>query len=244
MTVSFVRTCLLLGSSLGICVGAAACGAEPAPAKPPPAPTAAPVAAPEPEAEPPAGSAAGGEGGSAPSESPPPPPDKPKSSGRPAILMGPSEKISSTFGATPGAVLKLKAKGTNEPFVLKIPEFSLRTGYNITLEPAKNVKGKDVVGPVYQLLVTEQEKTKPIVVESGGEPFEFRVPTFGKDSVNLAYGAIVVEAGKQTVKWTVHAPRNVDTSFGVAYVYLPKLGHGYLHATTQAPTTAEGEPSE
>jgi hypothetical protein len=181
------------------------------------------------------------EGASPPTE----PPSKPKKppSGRPNILMGPQDVIESTFGSTPGAVLKLKAVGGN--ITLKIPEFSLPGGTNIVWKIAKGatVRSKlPVVGSLVLLKSTPAGKLEGRKIESDGDPFELRLPTGGKESVNLALGEVTAnpDTSAETVSWTVIGPKRVDAGLKEATFELGYLAHAYMHATTAAP----GAPKE
>jgi hypothetical protein len=214
-----------------------ACG-DPKPPPPPPQPTAAPEPPPPP---PPTADTA--------EPQPPPPPEQPKGppppSGRPAILMGPSEQIASTFGATPGAVLKLKG-GTGN-ITLKIHEFSLDAGYNIEWKVAKTgPKGKaPALGSIASLRITLGGKELPTKVTSKGNPFELRWPLGDKDTINLAIGEATMDAttGESKPTWTVVAPKSVDTGLKEAYFDLSTLGPiTYYYATTAAADAPPAPP--
>lgn len=238
------RTMLgLSGSFLGLLV---ACGPEAPPTPPPqpPAPTAAPAPEPEPEPEPAPEPEVGEDAGA----DEPKPTEKPKPSGRPAILVGPSAKIASTFGATPGSVLKLKSTGKG-PITLKLPEFSLATGYNIefkTLTEKITTPHGPVLGDVARIQVNKGDKLRADAAPTKGDDFELRWPLYGKTSVNLAVGTISTddqgaEAGK--IAWRVVAPKSVDEGMGEAWFYLSSLGPVmYFHATSAAPTEAADGP--
>jgi hypothetical protein len=220
-------------SIVALCLG---CGGEKPKPPPPPQPTAAPEPPPPaPTSEPTT------------AEAQPPPPEQPKGppppSGRPAILMGPSDTISSTFGATPGAVLKLKGDKGN--ITLKISEFSLDAGYNIEWKVAKGgPKGKaPALGTMASLKVVLGGKELPSKVTSRGTPFEVRWPTGDKESVNLAIGEATFEAtGESKPTWHVVAPKNVDAGLKEAYFALEAIGPiNYLYATTAAPDAPPAE---
>jgi hypothetical protein len=181
-----------------------------------------------------------------PAEPPKPPPIEVKpSSGRPAILMGPSTSISSTFGATPGSILKLKVDGGT--LTLKIPEDALDAGYNIDFKVEdKGLKKGPVVGNIAMLKLRRGDKMSATQVTTRGPDYEVSVPLGGKDSVNLAVGAVATddqgaETGKPT--WTIFAPTRIEAGFGEAYFTLKTIGPVmYLHATTAAPTAAAATP--
>ncbi len=162
-------------------------------------------------------------------------------SGRPAILMGPSASISSTFGATPGASLKLKADGGN--FTLKIEEYALNGGYNIDFKIDKgSVKKGPVVGSVVYLRTRAGDKVRADAVATRGKPYEVSVPLNGKDTLNLAVGVVQTdEQGNETGKpeWTIYPPVRVESGFGEAIFQLQAIGPVmYLHGTTAEATAA------
>lgn len=233
----------LAGCVLGLVV---ACGPDAPPPQTQPQPTAVPEAVPEPEPAPePEAGAGGAEGaGGAAGE---PTVEKPKPSGRPAILMGPSEKIASTFGATPGSVLKLKSSGKG-PITLKIPEFALTAGFNIEFKTLKSNPPRKgpVIGDAARIQLNRGDRVRPENVTSHGDPFEIRWPLYDKLSVNLSIGTAAVddqggESGK--VEWRIIAPKSVDTGFGEAVFELTDLGPvTYFHATSAPPTEA-AEPA-
>jgi len=173
------------------------------------------------------------------------PPPKPAttvrpSSGRPMIQMGPSATIESTFGVSPGAILKLKAEGG--AITLKIPEGALDTGYNLSfkLDKKGQVKKGGVLGSIAYLKLTPGDKLRARAVPTRGDKYELRVPLNGKASVNLAVGAVEtdkegVETGKPT--WKVYAPDRIEEGFGEAYFMVPEIGPVmYIHATTAEAT--------
>ncbi len=220
-----------------------ACGGEQPQPQPQPQPTAEP--APEPEPAPAEADLDAGKTGQGGEQAAPDVPDTPKPSGRPAILMGPSKKISAPFGLTPGAVLKLKA--ANGVITFKIPEYAFFTGTNVTWSVETGHHGKSkgpVVGSVAFLETMLEGKKKPEAITSRGAPFEFRWPTGGKDTINLAVGTRVIDSGGNPGKvseWKIYPPKSVDTGFKEAYFYLPEIGPAaYLHATT-AKATVGGE---
>jgi hypothetical protein len=165
---------------------------------------------PEPEPEPATSSSA---------EPDPEPKPKPKG-GRPLIQYGPSAKIESTFGATPGAKLALK-NGS----VFVIPEFALDAGneeggWNVVFKAAGSGAPKKgpVLGDILFFRISLGTNMKARKVHSKGDPFELRVPTGAKDSVNLAVGEVDTdENGKESgaPKWTILAPTRVDKSVSV-----------------------------
>ena len=158
------------------------------------------------------------------------------SSGRPMIQMGPSATIESTFGVSPGAILKIKAEGG--PITLKIPEGALDTGYNLVfkLDKGGKVKKGGVIGSIAYLKLSPGDKLRARAVPTHSDAYEIRLPLHGKASVNLALGAVEtdkqgVETGKPT--WKVYAPDRIEEGFGEAYFKVPELGPVmYIHATT------------
>ena len=152
--------------------------------------------------------------------------------------MGPLKSISTTFGTTPGAVLKLSAKGGT--ITLKIPEGALYAGTNIIFKVAggKAKKKPKVLGTVVYLEPILGGKRWSKGIKSDGPAFEFRMPLVGKDSVNLAVGAfeITSDGTGGEVTWTVHAPTRVEWGFGEAYFHLPSIHPSYIYATTDEPT--------
>ncbi len=234
-------SCLAWWSLVGAFgVAVAGCGADQPIAQPPvaPPPTAAPAPEPEPEPEPAAEGGAGGGGGAGGAAAQPAAevPDRPPSSGRPMILMSNPKEISSTFGSTPGAVLRLEVG--KEPVVLKIPEWALPGGHNITWKvndkPTKN--RYPVVGKVCHLAIAVAGNLNASKVETRSGDFELRFPTLNRKTVNLAIGEIDL-GDERRVTWTVIPPKSVDESFGVAYFYVHYLMPAFFHATTAEPTT-------
>jgi hypothetical protein len=229
-----------------------ACGGDQAKPEPPPPTTSAPTLdapdpdpAPEPEAA--AGGGDGAGGAAAKTEEPGAAlkAEKPKSSGRPSILMGPSKKISATFGATPGAVLKLKGKTGN--IVWKIPEFALDGGFNITFSVVEGAKAKKkgrVLGSVARVEVVLGGKQKAKKTSAREGKFEVRWPIGSKMTVNLAIGEVTMDSGNnetRKIKWRIIEPASVDTSFKEAYFYITEIGPVmYWHATDAIATPAEG----
>ena len=224
-----------------------ACGGEQSQPQPQPEPT--PVVAPQPDNP---GTGGGptaeptGEGGGKTGEEAT---GKPKPSGRPAILMGPSKKIASTFGATPGAVLKLGA--SNGTITWKIPEFSLGAGYNIefSIAEAKAIKKKGAaIGDVAILKMSSGDKAAAIKVDTRGDDFELRWPLGTQPSVNLAVGEANTDDQGEEVKgvnWKIIAPKSVDTSLKEASFSLKEVGPiMYLHATAAAPTEGGDAPKK
>ena len=172
----------------------------------------------EPQPDKPAGTGGGltaeptGEGGGKSGEEPK---TKPKPSGRPAILMGPSKKIASTFGATPGAVLKLAS--SNGTITWKIPEFSLGAGLNIefSIAEAKAIKKGAAIGDVAILKVSSGDKPAAIEVDTRGDEFELRWPMGTQPSVNLAIGEANTDDQGDEVKgitWKIIAPKSVEAT--------------------------------
>ncbi len=156
--------------------------------------------------------------------------------------MGPSKSIASTFGITPGAVLKLKGKGGT--ITLKLPEYALQSPANLVWKVLKKrVKTKGtVVGSVVELNMTRAGSTGMHRFEAGEGKFELRWPLGSQSSVNLAIGTAPVagdgSAGKMT--WQVIAPTKVEAGFKEAYFHVTSLGPmQYYYATTAEPTAAE-----
>jgi hypothetical protein len=183
-----------------------------------------------------------GEGGKT-TEAPKPdgPPPKPKPSGRPAILMGPSKAIASTFGATPGAVLKLSA--SNGTITWKIPEFALNAGYNIEwkIAEAKAIKKKPpVIGDVAYMKITLGDKLSASKIGTKSDDYEIRWPIGNNATVNLAVGEGSTDSQgdeQKAINWKILAPKSVDTNFKEAYFYLSEVGPiMYIHATSAPPT--------
>jgi hypothetical protein len=238
----------ILGMSGCFLVFLVACGPDKPPPQPQPQPTATPEPQPAPEPEPtpePEPDDAEGAGGAAAEAAKPV--EKPKPSGRPAILVGPSAKIASTFGATPGSVLKLKSTGKG-PISLKLPEFALSTGYNIEFKTlgANPPKHAGLIGDVARIQLNRGDKLMAEAANTKGDDFELRWPLYDKLSVNLAVGTTSTDdQGAETAKinWTVIAPKTVDEGSGEAYFHLTVLGPvTYFHATSAAPTETAAAP--
>lgn len=161
-------------------------------------------------------------------------------SSRPAAVYGPTKKISSTFGTTPGSILRLKAKGGS--FTLKLPEFALPAPTNITFELARSLRGGvRVIGSATHLTISKPQSTKLSAVRAADSPFQIYVPLNGNDSVNLAVGQVALDdAGQEKAKvssWKVYAPKRVDSGLKQAYFELSELGPAsYIYATNKAPT--------
>jgi len=226
-----------------------ACGGEQPQPQPQPQPTAEPAPEPEPEPPPPAADAGAGETGQGGAGAAPETPTARPPSGRPAILMGPTKEIKSTFGLTPGAVLKLKA--ANGTITFKIPEYALFHGTNITWRVEAGHHGKSqgpVVGSVAFLETILESKKKPEVIDSRGAPYEFRWPTGGKDTINLAVGTMEIGGGGvpgKVKEWKIYPPKNVDKGFKEAYFFVPTIGPAmYLHATTAKATVGAEAPAQ
>jgi hypothetical protein len=138
-------------------------------------------------------------------------------------------------------MLKLKASGG--VVTLKMPEFALSTGTNITWKIAKGrpPTKRQLVGSVCELIPTIAGKRKPSRIDSDGPKFSFRFPTGGRDSVNLAVGVSSGEtkSGREEFVWTVYAPTRVDTGFKEAHFELSYIAPSYIHATTAAPTSTD-----
>ncbi|MBM4373719.1 MAG: hypothetical protein FJ095_01450 [Deltaproteobacteria bacterium] len=162
-------------------------------------------------------------------------------SGRPAIQVGPSKKIASTFGATPGSVLKLKTSGGE--LVLKLQEYSLRVGANLVFEVGgpKVMRGKaNVIGDIVHLSAQVGDSTRMSFLDAYSAPFVVLVPS--KKSVNLAIGELELdEAGQETKKvkdWRVVAPLRFDAGLSQVVFELDRIGPSVMHATAAEPTAA------
>lgn len=230
---------VLRGCAWGALMMLAACSGDKPPPKPQPQPTQqAVVPAPEPDPEP-AGDGGAGGGSAQGGEQAAPQPAPRKSAGRPAVLMGPSESIVSTFGATPASILKLKGKGGS--ITLKLPEFSLRRPANIVWKLLKKrVKTKGtVVGSLVELNMTRAGKPGMHRFNADEGKFELRWPLGNEPSLNLAIGTAEVGADGRAgaISWQVIAPTNVDTGFKEAYFHVTTLGPmQYYYATRAEPT--------
>lgn len=166
----------------------------------------------------------------------PPPP-----SGRPAIQMGPSKKIASTFGATPASVLKLKTSAGD--FVLKLQEYSLRNGANLVFEVGapRVMRGKaNVIGDIVHLTAQVGDSTRMSFLDAYSAPFVVTIPS--KKSVNLAIGELELdEGGQETTKvkeWRIVAPVRFDAGLSQAVFELDRIGPSVMHATAAEPTAA------
>jgi hypothetical protein len=155
--------------------------------------------------------------------------------------MGPSKKIASTFGATPGSVLKLKTAGGE--FVLKLQEYSLRVGANLVFEVGapRVMRGKaNVIGDIVHLSLQVGDSSRMSFVDAYSAPFIVLVPS--KKSVNLAIGELELdEAGQETPKvkeWRVVAPLRFDAGLAQAVFELDRIGPSVMHATAAEPTAA------
>jgi hypothetical protein len=218
----------------------AACGDQPT-AEVPPQPKPAEPGPEQPAPADPAPEDGGGGGAASPEPTGEAPAALPKPSGRPMILITPRTEIKSTFGSTPGAVLKLKADVGE--VTLTLPEWALPgTGTNIVFKVMKDkVKSKHPhLGGMAMLETIPADTETPRAVTTKAKDFELRWPTGGKETINLAVGtAPSAESGPGDVSWTIIAPKSVDTSFKEAYFYLSSIGPvQYLHATSAAPTAA------
>jgi hypothetical protein len=160
------------------------------------------------------------------------------------IQMGPKAAIESTFGATPGAVLKLKGEGGN--MTLRIPEYALDRGYNLVWKIDKGkVKKGAVVGSVAYLKLMPGDKLKARADRAADKPFQIRVPLGSGGSVNLAVGVMETddqgnEKGNPT--WKVYPPSHVEEAFKEVHFELPAIGPVmYIHATTDEATESAPE---
>jgi hypothetical protein len=203
-----------------------ACGADPVP--PPAAPAATETAAaepapPSPPPEPPPTATASASAAAAAA------PPKRESSGRPSVVKQDAQEIHDTFGVSPGA--KLELVGDKERAVLKLPEFSLPQATNILFKLDNRGKsGGFQIGKIYRIQCVIPPGSTPIVVESGGPPFELALPAGNKKNANLAIG---VEDDKGKVTWTVRAPSRIDDAQNLAYFELTALPAAWVHVTSK-----------
>lgn len=191
-------------------------------AEPTAAPTAEPTAAPT--AEP---SAAGTTA---------PAPDKPKSSGRPPVLLQDAKSITDTFGFTPAARLEL---GEKEIATLRIPEGALAQATNVTFAIDTKCKSTGVVtGKIYKITPTIPPASTPAPVPSNnGAPFVMLLPGIKKRDLNLAIGTFTKDAkGNENLQWKVLAPAKTDEATGIFEFNLDTLPDGCVHLTNKPPT--------
>ncbi len=230
---------LILGSAVML----AACSGDQPVVKPQPQPTAGPTAAPTVEPE----STATAETTAQPAPTVAPTADPPRKS-RPASIFSSKKGISSTFGTTPGAVLKLTVSG-NTVAKLKIREYVLPGGTNITFEFARGVRLKKAraLGKVIHMSsqIAGRQRFKKIASE--GPAFELYLSLHGKDSVNLAVGELELgpKGGetKKVSKWLIYPPTRVDKGLDEAFFELKEIGPSYLYATTAEPTVTQETPA-
>ncbi len=192
------------------------------------APTAEPTAAPtaEPTAEPTA----------APTAAPSAAPDKPKSSGRPPVMLSDPKSITDTFGFSPGAKLEL---GDKELTTLRIPEGAFTTATNVTFAHDTKCKTTGLVfGKTYKITPTIPPSAAPVAVPSNnGSPFIFVLPTGKKKDLNLAIGNFTKDAkGNDAIKWTIVAPKSSDEAAATVQFELDTLPDGCIHLTNKAPS--------
>ncbi len=225
----------------------AACSGDKPVVKPQPQPTAEP--APTSTGEPGAGGA-GGEVAKPASTAAPTaaPTTEPPRKARPASIFSSKKGISSTFGSTPGAVLKLTVKG-NTVARFKIQEFALSGGTNITFEFATGVRLKKAraLGKVIHMSTQIAGRKRFKKIATNGPAFELYLSLHGQESVNLAVGELELgPQGGETNKvsnWLIYAPTRVDKGLDQAYFELKEIGPSYLYATKAAPTVTTETPA-
>ena len=185
-------------------------------------PTAAPTAEPAPEATAaPTASAA---------------PDKPKSSGRPPVLLQDAKSITDTFGYSPGAKLEL---GDKDVVTLRIPEGAFSQATNVTFAHDTKCKTTGLVfGKTYKITPTLPPSAAPVAVPSNnGSPFLFILPTGKKKDLNLAIGHFTKDAkGNDAIKWSVVAPKKTDEEAATVEFELDTLPDACIHLTNKAPS--------
>lgn len=232
-TLRWTLFCALLGAAP---LAAAACSDGTPNPTPPPQPSAetSASAAPEPSASAPEPSA------SAPAPEPTAEPsaavpDKPKSSGRPPVLLADPKTITDTFGFSPAAKLEL---GDKEIATLRIPEGALTTATVVTFAIDTKCKTTGLVtGKVYKITpTTPPAQTPASVPTNNAAPFVMILPGAKKRDLNLAIGEFTKDAkGNDTLKWKVLGPAKVDDS-GMFEFHLDSLPDGCLHLTNKPPT--------
>lgn len=163
-------------------------------------------------------------------------PDKPKSSGRPPVLLADAKKITDTFGFSPGAKLEL---GDKDIATLRIPEGAFTAATVVTFELDQKCKTSGLVfGRVYKITPTIPPATAPAAVPSNnGTPFTLILPTAKKKDLNLAIGTFGKDAkGNDNMTWKVYAPKKADEAAGTAEFHLDTLPDGCLHLTNKNPS--------
>ena len=232
------RSLLLCSLLFAAPLAAVACSDGTPNADTPPQPTSAPTAAPTaevtaaPTAEPTAAPTA--EPTAAPTASAAP--DKPKSSGRPPVLLADPKTITDTFGYSPGAKLEL---GDKDIATLRIPEGSFTTATNVTFALDTKCKTTGLVfGRTYKITPVIPPASTPAAVPSNnGSPFILVMPTAKKKDLNLAIGNFTKDAkGNEIMKWTIVAPKSADEAAGTAQYELDTLPDGCIHLTNKAPS--------
>lgn len=159
-------------------------------------------------------------------------PDKPKSSGRPPVLLADPKTITDTFGFSPGAKLEL---GDKSIATLRIPEGAFTQATNVTfaLDTKCQTTGL-VIGSLYKITPTLPPATTPAAVPSNnGSPFILIMPNSKKKDLNLAIGNYGKDAkGKETMIWKIVAAAKSDDT--TSEFHLDALPDGCLHLTTKA----------
>lgn len=224
-------------------LAAVACGGDNKDANQAPQPTAEPSAAPPPTAQPSAlptaEPSAAPEASAAPSASPSASAaaaaDKPKSSGRPPVLVQDPKSITQTLGFSPGAKLEL---GEKEIATLRIPEGAFTQATNVTFELDTKCKSTGLVtGKLYKITPTLPPDSAPQSIPSNnGSPYILVLPTNKKKDVNLAIGNHGKDAkGNDSLTWKIVAPAKTDDAAGTAEFQLDKLPDACIHLTNKAP---------
>jgi hypothetical protein len=167
-----------------------------------------------------------------------PAPDKPKSSGRPPVLLQDAKSITDTFGYTPGAKLEL---GEKEIATLRIPEGALGQATNVTFALDTKCKSHGIVtGKLYKITPTLPPAPTPASVPSNsGTPFVLILPGVKKKDLNLAIGTFTKDAkGGESIQWRVLGPTKADEATGMFEFNMDTLPDGCVHLTNKPPTAS------
>jgi hypothetical protein len=238
------RSLLICALFFAAPLAAVACGDGTPQATPPPQPTStapaetAPPATAEtaaPSASASASASAAPEASASASASASAAPDRPKSSGRPPVLLSDAKSITDTFGFSPGAKLEL---GEKEIATLRIPEGAFTQATNVTFALDTKCKTTGLVtGKLYKITAPPPPPGTPApVVSNNGSPFVLLMPTSKKANLNLAIGNFDKDAkGNETIKWKIVAPTKTDDAAGMAEFDLETLPDACLHLTNKAP---------
>ena len=234
-TLRWTLFCALFGAAP---LAAVACSDGTPTPNPPPQPTAEATAAPTaaPTAEPTAAPTA--EPTAAPTaeaSAEPSAPEKPRSSGRPPVLLQDAKSITDTFGFSPAAKLEL---GDKEITTLRIPEGALSQATNVTFAIDTKCKTHGIVtGKIFKITPTLPPSGTPTSVPSNnGAPFVMILPGIKKRDLNLAIGSFTKDAkGNDTLQWKVLAPDKTDDDGNFEF-HLDTLPDGCLHLTNKPPT--------